>query len=180
MTNATFLDAKRLVIRPISKMDAKYIFGYRSDKSTNQFQGWIPVKIEDVYAFIKKTSANFNVEDTWFQFVIINKESNKIIGDIGIHFLNGDNNQVEIGCTLGKSYQGKGYAFEALTRIIDFLFKDYNKHRITASIDPENIASIKLFEKLGFRKEAHFKESILIGEKWVDDLVYAMLQNEWK
>ncbi len=54
-----------------------------------------------------------------------------------------------------------------------------NKHRIIASIDPINIASIKLIERLGFRKEAHFIESLFFHGQWVDDLIYALLEKEW-
>ena len=73
-----------------------------------------------------------------------------------------------------------GYAQEALTGVISFLFNDLNKHRITASVDPDNLASIKMVKKLGFRKEAHFKESLNIDGTWVDDVIFAILNREWK
>ena len=50
-------------------------------------------------------------------------------------------------------------------------------HRIIASIDPRNVASIKLIECLGFRKEDHFKESYYLRGEWVDDLIYAKLRS---
>ena len=170
---------ERLLIRPINLEDQKAIFEYRSNKTTNQYQGWIPEYINDVVTFIKKSAKEINHPNTWFQFVIILKDHQKIIGDLGIHFLS-DNKQVEIGCTLNTDFQNKGYATESLTSIIDYLFKDLKKHRITSSIDPDNTNSIKLVERIGFRKEAHFVESILINGKWVDDLIYALLEKEWK
>ena len=60
------------------------------------------------------------------------------------------------------------------------LIFDLKKHRITASIDPRNTSSIRLIERLGFRKEAHFKQSLFFHGEWVDDLIYAMLAEEWK
>ncbi len=63
--------------------------------------------------------------------------------------------------------------------MINYLFNDLNKQRITCSIDPLNQASIKMVERLGFRKEAHFKQSILIDGEWYDDMVYAILKEEW-
>ena len=133
--------------------------------------------IEDVHSFIKKVSEKINIENTWFQLVIINIDSCMIIGAIGIHFINGE--QAEIGYTIDKEQQCKGYATEALKATINFLFTDLNKHRIIGSIDPLNIKSIGLIEKLGFRKEAHFKKSIMINGEWVDDLIYAILKDEW-
>jgi RimJ/RimL family protein N-acetyltransferase len=60
------------------------------------------------------------------------------------------------------------------------LFVELNKHRIITSIDPENTPSIRLVERIGFRKEAHFIESIFIRGKWVDDIVYAMTKKDWE
>jgi RimJ/RimL family protein N-acetyltransferase len=164
-------------MRQISQADKIEVFKYRSDKETNKYQGWIPKTIEDVEVFIGKISTQINVPDTWFQFVIIEKISEQIIGDLGIHFI--DDEQAEIGCTLSKDFQNKGYATEALTIVIDYLFNELNKHRIVTSIDPGNTPSIQLVERLGFRKEAHFVESLLINGKWVDDIVYAILKREW-
>lgn len=174
------LKTDRLYIRPISVNDKEAIFEYRSDSETNKYQGWIPKNIEDAEVFIAKTSKELNVPGTWFQLVITEPESDLLIGDIGIHFIDSENQQVEIGCTLKKGCQGKGYATEALKKVIDFLFMDLKKHRIVTSIDPDNLSSIKLVERLGFRKEAHFVESLLINGRWVDDIVYAILEKEWK
>ena len=179
MENRTELKTERLILRPVEEKDAKAIFNYRSDSTTNQYQGWIPKSLDDVHKFINKVSPKIDIVDTWFQFVIIKNDSNEIIGDVGIHFLDTDNKQAEIGCTLDKTYQGKGYATEALKETLDYLFNKLNKRRIIGSIDPRNIKSTGLVERLGFRKEAHFKESILINGEWIDDLVYAILKDEW-
>ncbi len=172
---------ERINIRPVSINDKESIFVYRSDPETHKYLSLIPKTVDDVDDFIKKSSSVFNVQGTWFQFVIIEQLSNQVIGDIGIHFLDTDpeNKQVEIGYTLNKKYHGKGYATEALTVVINYLINYLNKHRITASIDPTNIPSIKLIERLGFRKEAHFIESLFFHGMWVDDVVYAILAKEW-
>ena len=172
------IETVRTFLRPIELSDSENIFSYRSDSQTNKYQGWIPQNIDDVNKFILKNPKEFNIPKTWFQLVVLERESKKIIGDIGIHFI--DEYQSEVGCTLAKEYHGKGYATETLKGVIDYLFKDLKKHRIVTSIDPLNIDSIKLVERLGFRKEAHFKESLLINGEWVDDIVYAILETEWK
>lgn len=174
------LQSKRLHLQTIRKEHAKEVFDYRSDAKTNQYQTWIPKKLDDVYDFISnKVSETIDEVDSWYQLVIINKENNKVIGDIGIHFLDEDKKQVEFGCTLAKSEHGKGFAVEALSETIRFLFTDLNKHRIIASVDPANLKSIAMIERLGFRKEAHFVKSLLIDGEWVDDIIYAILKEEW-
>ncbi len=175
--NKLILQTERLILRQIEETDAESILNYRSDSETNKYQGWIPQTISDVKDFLSKISSEINVAHTWYQFIIIETNNSSIIGDIGIHFI--DEEQAEIGCTLAKQYHGKGYATEALNSVIDYLFKQLNKHRIIGSIDPNNISSIALVERLGFRKEAHFKESLFLNGVWVDDIVYAILKKEW-
>jgi len=173
---------KRLIIRPVCIGDKESMFNYRSDPETNQYLSLIPHTIDDVEDFIRKTSSSINVPGTWFQLVIIEQVTNQLIGDIGIHFLDTDpeNKQVEIGYTLDKRFRGNGYVTEALSLIIYYLIHSLGKHRIIASIDPANIDSIRLVERLGFRKEAHFIESLFFHGRWVDDLVYAILAKEWQ
>ncbi len=173
------LETQRLRLRPIRPTDKHALFKYRSDEQTNRFQGWLPKSVADVVDFIAKNPAHFNKAETWFQLIIIEKASGEIIGDAGIHFMDVENKQCEIGCTLNKHYHAKGFATEALSAVVDYLFKTLHKHRIVASIDPENTSSLKLVERLGFRKEAHFKKSVRLRGKWVDDIVYALLRDEW-
>jgi len=180
MSSSIILITERLILRPISINDAGEIFQYRADSITNKYQGWIPDRIEDVQYFINDRVSNIiDINGTWFQFVITLKHSGEIIGDIGLHFFDKENKQVEIGCTLNKDYQKKGYASEAMHEVIKFVFNSLDKHRIIASIAPENLSSIRLVKRLNFRKEAHFRQSIFSNGSWIDDLIYALLRSEW-
>lgn len=174
------LETERLSIRPIAPEDKHQVFGYRSDVEANKYQGWIPQTIDDVEEFISKVANQINEPESWFQMVILERGTDDLIGDIGIHFFGAENQQVEIGCTLNKTCQGKGYATEALKRVIDYLFTDLGKHRIITSIDPQNSSSIQLVERIGFRKEAHFVKSLFLNGQWVDDIIYALIEEDWK
>lgn len=81
-----------------------------------------------------------------------------MIGDIGIHFL-ADPHQVEIGFTFAPTFQRKGYALEAVSRVLDYLFLELKKQKIIAFVDPKNIKSIRLLEKLGFKKGTTLQNS---------------------
>src|SRR5690606_7851525 len=118
--------------------DKDALFAYRSDAETNKYQGWIPKGREEVEAFIGRIPHQINRPETWFQLAIVEKETQQLIGDVGIHFMDKANLQAEVGCTIDKRYQNKGYATEALVRVLDYLFGELQKHRVTASIDPEN------------------------------------------
>lgn len=173
------LETDRLILRPLRTEDTISLFEYRSDKETNKYQGWIPESAEEVTDFIAKTPPYFNAPETWFQLAVTDKEKELFIGDIGVHFFGSENKQVELGCTLNKKYQNKGYATEALTKVIDHMFRDLEKHRIITSIDPQNTDSIRLVERIGFRKEGHFIKSLFLNNVWVDDVIYALIEEDW-
>lgn len=160
--------------------DKKGVFAYRRDKQTNKFQGWIPETIADVGQFIGNLAPKVNVPDTWYQLVVADKKTQIIMGDIGLHFIGSENKQVEIGFTFSKQFQGQGFATKSVSRVINYLFNDLHKHRIVASIDPKNAGAIRLVERIGFRKEAHFIKSLWINGQWVDDLVYALIEKDWE
>lgn len=174
------IETERIILRPISIKDNEEVFNYRSDSETNKYQGFVPKELSEVDKFIAKKPAEFNQPESWFQLVIIEKKSNEIIGDIGVHFIGDDGFQCELGCTIRKKQQGKGFATEAMKITIDYLFNSLNKHRIIGSVDPRNTNSIRLLERLNFRKEAHFKESLFINGEWVDDVIYGLLKSDWK
>ena len=103
-----------------------------------------------------------------------------MIGDCGLHFPPGEPHQAEVGITLAPGHQGQGYATEALNAVLDYLFLSLGKHRVFASVDPRNRASIALLERVGMRKEAHLRESVWWKGEWADDLVFAVLEGEWR
>lgn len=174
------LETDRLLIRPITMRDTDSVYTYRSDRETNKYQGWIPRTHADVELFIGKVARMIDTPGSWFQLVLVEKEQGSVIGDMGLHFVGRENRQVEIGITLDKGYHGAGYATEAMKAVIDYLFKHLSKHRIYASIDPRNDGSAQLMERIGFRKEAHLVESLFIDGEWVDDIIYALLERDWR
>ena len=103
-----------------------------------------------------------------------------MIGDCGLHFLEKDTHQTEIGINLTPDQQGKGYAIETLTAVFDFLFNNMNKHRVFAATDPDNEHTIKLMTRLGMRQEAHFRESFWFKDRWTDDVIFGILRREWQ
>lgn len=177
MDEFSTIKTSRLYIRTVKLSDADRLFYYRSKPEISRFQSWKPAVVDEAETFIKNNAAvGFNIPNTWKQLAIC-LHNDQMIGDIGLHFL--PDEQMEIGYTLSSEYQGSGYATEAVTAVIHHIFSTWKKHRIFASVDPDNRSSIQLLARLGFRKEGHFVKSFKIGEQWYDDCIYAMLSEEW-
>ena len=160
--------------------DARGIFSYRSDSEISQFQTWQPKAIADVEEFIETRIVGEPNLPAGLQLAICKNDPDELIGDCGLHFLKNESSQVEIGITLKRERQGFGYATEALELVFKYVFGGLNKHRISASVDPNNLASIRLLERMKMRKEAQFIESIWVKDRWLDDIVYAILAREWE
>lgn len=174
------IQTRRLSIRALSLDDAEGIYSYRSLPNIYRYQNWVPKSAAEVAQYIAKSNADgYNIAGTWFQLGLHLQSNDELIGDVGLHFLPPDNEQTEIGFTVSPGHQRMGYAFEAVTAVMAHLFHEMGKHRIVASVDPSNRASISLLEKLGMRKEGVFRKSVNIRGLWEDDILYAILEEEW-
>jgi RimJ/RimL family protein N-acetyltransferase len=178
---APHLRTDRLQINDLRPDDAAALHAYRSLEDVARFQGWIPTAVDDAGAFITRTlSTPFNQHDSWHQLAIREMATDKLIGDLGVHFVSDDGHQVEIGFTIAPAHQRKGLGSEAVRALLDHLFTVLGKHRVFASVDPRNEASMVLLKKVGMRQEAHFRESLFWKGEWVDDVVFALLGSEWQ
>ena len=177
MNSADRMQTERLLLRPLTLADAEAFFRYRSLPEVCRFQSFQPKTLSEIEAFLRANeSTPSNIPGSWRQLAICLRDGT-LIGDVGLHTL--DEWQLELGYTLAPEHQGKGYATEAIAAVLRQAFAVWNKHRVTASVDPENRASIRLLERLGFRQEAHFRQSYRMNGEWVDDCVYAMLREDW-
>ena len=180
-TQSLRIEASRLFMKPLQLQDAQEVYAYRSHPAVTRYQSWRPVREEDVEAFILKYGKNnMGVVDSWCQLGVHKKATQELIGDVGMHFLAPDGQQVELGFTISPKHQRRGYASEAVEALLSFLFGSLNKHRVVASVDPSNAASIALLEKMGMRKQAFHIQSVWTREGWGDDVIYAVLRKEWK
>lgn len=112
-----------------------------------------------------------------------------LIGDVGIHFLPEVNDEskasdsvltVEIGITIDPSYQGKGYASEAVRRVLDYLFEDLHKDKVIASVDPKNRKSMALMKNVGFQLDGIFPKSVFFRGEWADDAAFSITLEQWR
>jgi RimJ/RimL family protein N-acetyltransferase len=87
----------------------------------------------------------------------------------------------EIGWAVDPGHQGRGYATEAANALLAHGFEDLGLHRIIATCQPQNAASVRVMEKLGLRREAHFRQCMLAPDgTWWDEYFYALLDDEWR
>ncbi len=170
----------RLTIGALREDDAAPLLQYRSEPEVFRFQSWAPGSLEEAVSFVTGFSTvGFDVAETWFQLAIRLRQSGVLVGDLGVHFLEAESRQVELGFTIAPTHQRLGYGTEAVTAVLGHLFGHLTKHRVVASVDPRNEPSMALLRRVGMRQEAHFRKSLWFKGDWADDIVFAMLKSEW-
>lgn len=106
--------------------------------------------------------------------------SDHCLGLVNYHDGHIRSRRVDIGYFIEPAHQGKGLASEAVFAMLGFCFGELALHRVQALIDPANLASRRLVERLGFREEGRLREHLRVNDVWRDDLVYALLQPEFR
>ncbi len=174
------ITTKRLLIRNLRPSDLIDFYSYRSDPAVVKYQGFDVLSLEECAKFIQRHMNNqFGIPGEWIQFGIVQRESGHLIGDCAIKLNRADNRLAEIGITIADEEQRQGYGKETLVAILKFLFSLPDFHRVTETVDADNIASIRLLETVGFRKEGHSIQNIFFKGKWGSEYQYAMLKKEW-
>ncbi|CAE7216492.1 p20 [Symbiodinium natans] len=134
---------ERLRLRPFAEKDLESFAAYRRDPEVARFQSWDAeaYTLEKAKQLFETSCQEFNVPGTWYQMAVADAETDELVGDCAIHFLE-DGQQVEIGYTLAREHQGKGFAREAVDSLVHFLFFVLKKRRIAATTDVLNARSV--------------------------------------
>jgi len=166
---------KRLRLRQLTLNDQQEIFELRSDEKVLQFLIISQCKnLDEAKQFIEMINGGIS-RNEWVYWGITEKGNDKLIGTFSIWHISKENSRAEIGYALLPDYQGKGIMNEAIDVVLKYGFNIMQLHSIEANVDPGNIASIKLLEKNGFVKEAHFKENIFYNGKFLDTAIYSLI-----
>ena len=166
------IETDNLIIRRYEIKDENDVCEYMLQRVKEEFEAYPDFSIDK-----SKREIEFRVSSDEF-YAIELKNEKKVIGDI--YLGKRDFNSRELGYVLNKNYQRKGYGSEASSAVIEYMFKE-GVHRIYAECAPQNTPSWKLMEKVGMKREAHFRKNVSFhnDEKgnpiYWDTYVYAIL-----
>jgi RimJ/RimL family protein N-acetyltransferase len=170
----------RLVIEPLAESDIAEFLAYRRDPDVARFQSWTPdYAAADALRLIAGQPATVLPRPGyWLQLAMRAHDGLLLHGDVAIHRLEGQPDTFEIGVTLARQSQGMGFAIEALTAVLDFLFADGHAHRVVAFCDSRNGRVSRLLERVGMRHESRLVEGDFFKDEWTTLDGYAILATE--
>ncbi|MDO7854779.1 GNAT family N-acetyltransferase [Hymenobacter convexus] len=173
--------AGRVRLRHLRPADLPVFAAYRADPSVCRFQGFDPFSEAQAIGFIARhTAADIPAAPgEWVQIAIARSANDELLGDCALHLLAHEPRIAEIGITLAPQQQGRGYASEALRGLLRFCFEELGLHRVVALVDPRNAPSVALMERVGMRREGHFRQNGWYKGEWCDEYQYALLAADW-
>jgi ribosomal-protein-alanine N-acetyltransferase len=173
------IETKNLILESFTIQDAEELFKIRSDNRVTKYLDRNNHKtVEESKTMIQGIIQSYK-DKTGINWIIREKGSLKVVGYIGFWSLIKENVRAEIGYALKPEYWGKGYMSEALFKVIEYGFKEFELHSIVGNVNPENKSSIKILEKFGFKKEAYFREDYLFNGKFLDSEIYCLLETDF-
>jgi RimJ/RimL family protein N-acetyltransferase len=182
MSDAEFtrIESERLILRRFEDSDLAPFVAYRNDPEVAKYQSWDSFDERDAKAFIREMeSAQPGVPGEWFQFAVESKETGGLVGDCALQVDGQEPYRAEIGFTLAREHQGKGFASGAVWLLLNYAFEALGLHRVVAIADCRNKPSWALLERVGMRREEHFLENVWFKGGWSDEYLYAVLKDEW-
>jgi ribosomal-protein-serine acetyltransferase len=167
-----------LGIRPLEAGDAAEL--YSLVKANPDLEEWMPWAAEQDLAATERfiAAAEEQLRDgNGFQAAI--EPEDRIVGVLGLHAIDWVNRNTSIGYWLAEEARGRGLMTNAVRALLDHAFRELHLHRVEIHCAPENRPSRAIPERLGFREEAHLRETELVGGRYLDSVVYGMLAEEW-
>jgi len=172
---------ERLVLREFSENDWEALHAYSADERLCLFLNWGPNSEEDSKQFIRHAVELQKQEPrTAFELAIAMRESGEMVGNCSIRITHAHHREGELHVIVRRADWGKGYGSEGIAALLDFGFGELYLHRIYSIVDPEDVATARVLEKNGLKREGHFREHKWIKEDWRDSLYYAVLDYEWE
>jgi RimJ/RimL family protein N-acetyltransferase len=176
------LETPRLLLRPYEAGDLAGLHAMFGDEDVCRYLPWEPMTREQATAKLAQrlTQAHIEADGDPLLLAAVERETGTVVGEFMLLVTSLASRQGEIGWSLVPSVQGRGLATEGAREVLRVGFEVVGLHRMAARSDARNLASIRVMQRLGMRREAEFIESAHYKGEWANDVVYALLESEWR
>ena len=174
------INTARLVLRRFREEDYVALYAYLSNPGIYWFEPGGPISLEKAKELCIERS-----QGTDYLAVTL-RSTDELVGHLSFRQTEAEEFHTwELGYIFNPAFQNKGYATESARALIEYGFRHFGIHRVVAYCSPENIASWRVLEKIGMRREGYFRKNIFFncdgdGEPiWLDTYAYAILAKEF-
>ncbi|HTV22177.1 MAG TPA: GNAT family protein [Polyangiaceae bacterium] len=174
------LETPRLLLREFEDGDAPATNVYERDPEVVRFQSFATRSLAESLDYIVSTrAASHEQPRRIFDLAVVLRDEQRLVGRCGMKVTDAEAREGMLWYVLNPAYWGRGIIPEAARALLGFGFGELGLHRIIIDCDPDNQPSIRVAEKLGMRREAHFVENAWVKGRWADSLIFGLLDREW-
>jgi RimJ/RimL family protein N-acetyltransferase len=171
----------RLVLREFEHHDWEAVHVWASDPEVVRYLAWGPNTERETRTFVQHAiGQQLDRDRRDWELAIVLKEDGQVVGGCGIHVSAPEHRKGWIGYCLRHDTWGRGYATELASALLAIGFVELKLHRVFATCDPRNMASARVLEKIGMRREAHLREHLWQKGEWRDSVIFGMLEQEFR
>jgi ribosomal-protein-alanine N-acetyltransferase len=175
------LHGARLSLRPLAESDADAVFAAAGNPNVTRFTLWEAHKSrDDTLAFLRTyVPAHYHNGEPDPMGIVLEAHG-PVVGCVGCHWASQKNRTMEFGYWIAEPYWGRGLVPEAAKLLIDHVFQNYEVERVQAHCMAENVASLRVLEKLGLQFEGTHRSALFHRGRFWDLKMFAVLRGEWK
>jgi ribosomal-protein-alanine N-acetyltransferase len=173
------LTTQRLRLRPMRGDDAAALHEALADPLV--MRHWNQLPSTDLAETRDRIARSLGTSPEWHAvWAMVRSADGQVIGLVNYHHREAWNRRLEIGYLLARAHWRQGLMREALTAVLDHCFGPFEVHRVEATVEPDNLASRRLLESLGFTCESTaMRDRLKVGDSYRTATMYGLLAPEW-
>ena len=172
---------ERLLLRPYALADVDALYAYQRLPEVHRYLYTEPRSRSEVEALVAERADARALTEAGqaLTLVAVLAQTGELVGDCILFWRSQEHEQGEVGYVFNPAYHGRGLATETVGALLRLGFEGLGLHRIAGRLDARNVASARVLERVGLRREAHMVENEFVKGEWTDELIYAILRSEW-
>lgn len=175
---SSFMESKRIKLRPVQKGDLAELAELLSDREIGVLSGEVyPITEKGMEGLYER----YQDTDNRIWFVIVDKQSNKIIGETGFLRIFTAWRTSDYSLMIwDRAYWGRGYGKEVSELMLEYGFNSLNFHRVAIGVVGFNERGLRFWKSIGFREEGIQKDGYFSGGKYSDFIMMYILEEEYR
>ncbi|WP_370289758.1 GNAT family N-acetyltransferase [Nocardioides sp.] len=182
------LRTERLVLRPVTLTDTDAIAAYCADPAVTRFLPFPTLDAAGAAERVARMASSTHPRADGEMLALAVEHEGRLVGDLLLRLVGAGSGvgegpsgpaMAEVGWVIAPQAQRRGFASEAAAALVDLAFDHFGLHRLIARLDPANLASAVVCERLGMRHEAHLRGDYLEDDgSWGDTTIYGLLRTD--
>ena len=176
------IETERLTLRRYTETDYDDLLKLQSNDDVTRFllyESKTPDQVRESLA-VRLADVPMDADGQALCLAVVLRETGQHIGEMTLFVQSVEHKGGEVGFVFHPDFHGRGYATEAAAAVLRLGFGHFGMHRMIGRLDARNAGSAGVMKRLGMRQEAHFVSNEFLKGEWTDELVFAVLAEEWQ